>query len=86
MQAGFGRMVMCHMAADTREELLVMATRIGVAHKWIQHPGTWKEHFDICRSKRAKAVALGAVEVSQRELGLLLNRRKKAIGLLEDGQ
>lgn len=64
----FGRMMMCHMVADSTEELLAMADRIGVARKWIQYPGTPKEHFDICRSKRALAIKAGAIEVSSREL------------------
>jgi hypothetical protein len=68
MQAPFGRMVMCHMAADSTAELLAMADTIGVARKWIQYPGTDKEHFDICLSKRAKAVKAGAIEVSARDL------------------
>lgn len=69
MEAKFGRMTMCHMIADTPEELLAMADRIGVARKWIQHRGTPKEHFDICLSKRALAVANGAKEITWRELG-----------------
>jgi hypothetical protein len=66
--AQFGRMVMCHMMADTTEELLDMADRIGVNRKWLQSGGTWKEHFDICLSKRAQAVRLGAIEMTAREL------------------
>lgn len=61
-------MLMCHMAADTTEELLAMADRIQVARKWIQHPGSYREHFDICQAKRALAVSFGAEEVTQREL------------------
>lgn len=68
MRAAYGRMVMCHMAADSREELLAMADRIGVARKWLQKPGTWQEHFDIALSKRALAVQYGAVEVTRKEL------------------
>lgn len=68
MKAPYGRMLMCHMAADSTEELLAMADTIGVARKWIQYPGSKKEHFDICLSKRALAVKAGAIEVTRREL------------------
>lgn len=68
MEAPFGRMVMCHMIADTRAELLEMADQIGVARKWIQHRGQAGEHFDICKAMRAKAVRLGAKEVTMLEL------------------
>lgn len=68
MEAKFGRMVMCHMIADSHEELVAMVRKIGVQTKWIQHAGTYREHFDICLAKRAKAVAAGAIEITQREL------------------
>lgn len=64
---------MCHMWADTRDELFAMAERIGVAHKWFQRPpsvglpgmsASW-EHFDIALSKRALAVKHGAVETDR---------------------
>jgi hypothetical protein len=73
MRAAFGRMVMCHMWADTRDELFEMADRIGVARKWFQRPAnvglpgmdaSW-EHFDIAMSKRALAVKAGAVETDK---------------------
>ncbi|MBS7812298.1 DUF4031 domain-containing protein [Roseococcus pinisoli] len=58
----FGRMVMCHMWADSLEELLVMADAIGVQRKWLQVPpkASWV-HFDIALSKKAQALKLGAV-------------------------
>ncbi|WP_336334672.1 DUF4031 domain-containing protein [Pseudomonas putida] len=77
MNAGFGRMKMCHMFADTTAELLSMADKIGVQRKWIQHPGTIKEHFDICLSKRAKAVGMGAVEITYPEGTQKLMRQRK---------
>lgn len=64
----FGRMKMSHMIADSKEELLEMATKIGVDHKWIQYPDTFKEHFDICLSKKKKAIQFGAVLITAREL------------------
>jgi hypothetical protein len=68
MRAGFGRMVMCHMKANTTAELLEMADRIGVARKWIQDKGGRWEHFDICLSKKKLAISFGAIEVTSREL------------------
>lgn len=56
MKAPFGRMVMCHMLADTTNELLAMADKIGVARKWIQHPGTAKEHFDIALKAKTNSL------------------------------
>ena len=75
MKAKVGRMVMCHMLADTREELDAMADKIGVARKWIQKPGTPKEHYDISLGARAKAVGAGAVEITMREAGAVVLRR-----------
>ena len=76
MRAQFGRMVMCHMMADTSEELHAMADRIGVARRWCQHPGTAREHYDIALSKRALAVKYGAVEIGPREVGEMLRKRR----------
>ncbi|MBV7408712.1 DUF4031 domain-containing protein [Maritimibacter sp. DP1N21-5] len=76
MRASFGRMKMCHMIADSTEELIAMADLIGVDRKWIQNAGTPREHFDIALSKRKQAVALGAVEVSMMELGRILRARR----------
>lgn len=70
MEAGFRRMKMCHMIADTTDELLAMADRIGVRRKWIQYPGHPREHFDICKSKRALAVKAGAQQITLRELAM----------------
>lgn len=39
--APYGRMTMCHMIADTTDELLEMVDSIGVNRKWIQYEGTF---------------------------------------------
>ena len=62
-KASYRGMVMCHMLADSDEELRAMADKIGVAQRW--HQG---DHFDICLSKRALAVKHGALEVTAREM------------------
>ena len=64
----FGRMKMSHMAADTTEELLAMADRIGLDRRYLQSPGGWDEHFDVSLSKRAEAIRAGAVEVTMRDM------------------
>ncbi len=61
----FGRMIMCHMWADTADELFAMADKIGVNLKWFQAPvkqGWLWMHFDVCQEKRALAIGFGAVE------------------------
>ncbi|WP_421907240.1 DUF4031 domain-containing protein [Mameliella sp.] len=73
-----GRMKMCHMIADSTDELLAMADKIGVARRWIQKRGTANEHFDIASSKRALAVQHGAVEITMRELAMKCRDRRKA--------
>ena len=79
MKAKFGRMVMCHMMADTTEELLAMADKIGVQRKWLQKPGQPEEHFDIALVKRAEAVKAGAKEVTMYDLGGLALARHKVL-------
>lgn len=77
MRAPYGRMVMCHMTADTDAELLAMADQIGVPRRWHQHPGTPRSHFDIAQSKRARAVAAGAIPITQRDTVLLVRRKRE---------
>ena len=62
MRASFGRMVMCHMIADTREELDAMADRIGMQRKWIQHEDTYLEHYDVSLTKKAAAIRQGLLK------------------------
>lgn len=76
MRAQFGRLIMCHMIADTEEELLTMADKIGVKRKWHQHPGTHRAHFDIALSKRALAVSAGAIEITLRQTAAMCARRR----------
>ena len=76
MRARLGRMVMCHMFADSRAELDTMADEIGVARRWIQKPNTYSEHYDICLQKRRLAVVAGAKQMTLREVGKMLVERR----------
>lgn len=62
-RAKFGRMIMCHMAADTLEELHQMAEKIGMKRSWFQG-----DHYDVSLTRRKLAIEFGAKEISSREL------------------
>jgi uncharacterized protein DUF4031 len=73
----FGRMIMCHMLADSLEELHAMADKIGIQRKWFQDKGV--PHYDICKSKRAAAIVNGAVEIDRNQVAaMIMSWRKKS--------
>lgn len=67
-----GRMVMCHMVADTLAELHDMADRIGLKRHWFQ-PLSFP-HYDLALSSRKRALQLGAVEVDRHGLNAVMKR------------
>jgi hypothetical protein len=71
----FGRMVMCHMFADSLAELHAMADAIGMDRDWFQ-PLSFP-HYDVSLSRRAVAVEKGAVEVDRRT-GYEIRKRVRA--------
>ena len=72
-----GRMKMCHMMADSREELDEMADALSLDRKYFQD--TKYPHYDICKSNRTKAIARGAIEVTTRDLIRIAKRPKYEI-------
>ncbi len=72
MATAYGRMRMCHMIADTEAELHAMADRIGVARKWYQG-----DHYDIAQSKKALALAAGAVPITWRQAAAMSRIRRR---------
>lgn len=72
---GFGRMVMCHMLADTPDELHAMADAIGMKRQWYQSPDKASfPHYDLSLTRRKLAVAKGAKEVTRQELSAHMKR------------
>jgi hypothetical protein len=88
----FGRMMMCHLWADSLDELLAMVDRIGVQRKWIQgHPtlsfgkhrdASWV-HFDIAKGKRALAIRAGAIETDRYGASYFEAQRRGLAGRIE---
>ena len=78
--AGLRHTRFCHLLADTREELHELADDLGIPRRYFQdHP--WRWHHDLPEPLRERAIALGAREVTLREVGLLLRRRKAELGM-----
>lgn len=67
MRAKYRGMIMCHCIGTSEQELFEMMDKIGVARKWYQG-----DHFDICLSKREKAVKLGAIPITRYQLGSMV--------------
>ena len=57
----------CHLMADTVDELHAFAARIGMRRAWFQTSRKGLPHYDLTRPRRARAVALGAVELTRAE-------------------
>jgi hypothetical protein len=68
----------CHLLADSRAELHAMADALGIPHRFFQdHP--WRWHHDLPEHLRARAVELGALEVTMHDVGALLRARRAAL-------
>lgn len=68
----FGRMRMCHMMADSLDELHAMADRIGLKRTWFQPQSS--PHYDVSLEKRKLAIQYGAIEVDRRQLVEIIKR------------
>lgn len=85
VRLGYGRMIMCHMIADSPDELHAMADRIGVARRWFQAPpkaSFW--HYDVAQSKRALAIDAGAID-SDRNTFVAAMRRIRESHVFDEG-
>ena len=75
----FGRMKMSHMVADSEDELIAMAVKIGLAGRWLQSPGMGRGfvHFDVSMAYRERAIKAGAVPLELRALARMTMQWKR---------
>lgn len=74
----YRHMIMCHMVADTLDELHAMAQRLGLKRSWFQVSRSGMPHYDICQTKREQAIRFGAVEIDRRKMVELVRRNREA--------
>ncbi len=71
---------MCHMLADTPDELHAMAAIIGMKREWYQSPERCSfPHYDLSLSRRKLAIANGAKEISRQECGAYMKQTKNQL-------
>lgn len=73
-------MLMCHMVADSLDELHVMADKIGVSRRHFQADAS-TPHYDICKTKRTKAVKHGAIEADRRTFVAAMRRIRASLSI-----
>lgn len=68
-------MLMCHMVAADVEELHALAAKIGLQRRWFQDPRSMPRvsipHYDVAKSKRAQAIAAGAVAIDRYQMSAI---------------
>jgi hypothetical protein len=66
------------------EEILTFGARIGLRCEWLQHPGHWKEHFDLFDEGILRARDAGALEVARRSMAEMNERRLRYLRTLRE--
>jgi len=78
----YGSMVMCHMIADSLDELHAMAQRLGLKRAWFQEPPKASfPHYDVAQSKKALALKLGAIECDRVTFCAHMRRLRPILGV-----
>lgn len=72
----FRRMKMCHMIADTPDELHAMAGRIGMRRHWFQKESF--PHYDVAKGRRKMAVEFGAIVCDRRTFVVHMRRIRES--------
>jgi hypothetical protein len=68
----------CHLLADDLDELHAFAAALGIERRRFQSKPRrpWVDHYDIDEDRRRTAIALGAIEITRREVCELIARRR----------
>jgi hypothetical protein len=69
-------MLMSHMIADSLDELHEMADLLGLKREWFQNKRT--PHYDVCKTKRERALKLGVKEVNRHDCADLIKQWQEA--------
>jgi len=69
-----------HLVADTDDELHAFAARLGMERAWFQTNARrpHQAHYDVPERLRDRALELGAVAVTWRQVGGMMRRRRSA--------
>ena len=59
-----------HLTADSKDELHAFAAELGLRRAWFQDNDRGLWHYDVTESVRARAVAMGAVEMAWRDMSV----------------
>lgn len=65
----------CHLVADNLSELESFAGKLNLSPSWIQTDNY--PHYDLTEGKRIQAVKLGAIEITDKELVVLIRKERK---------
>jgi hypothetical protein len=66
----------CHLVGDTEKELHAFAKKLGLKREWF-HEHRRLNHYDLYKTIRAKAVKMGAIEITRREIVKMMKPRGK---------
>ena len=56
-----------HLVGDTEDELHDFAKKLGLKREWF-HEHRKLNHYDLYKNTRSKAVKMGAIEITRREI------------------
>ena len=65
----------CHLVADSVEELHVFAGRLGLKRAWFQDR-LYLPHYDLTIGKRLNAVRLGAIALDQSQFAEFMRKNR----------